>query len=628
MNNKTKFKRFNFCCIKQMAQSMVHNPDARPKMTDWYNPKQLIKTGIKAVLSTILGQYSDPRLIEAYGKQKGYFDFSKEYLQTEDGGYITDEEGFYIRDETCKREDIWIDYVSDLGEGFNSTYTVAYYLSRLKLKLEDPKSQKELATLRGNILIFGGDQVYPVSSRQKYLERLVTPYHLALRYTNAPHPQVFAIPGNHDWYDGLVSFTRLFCSHKWFNGWQAPQKKSYFALKLPHNWWLIGTDIQLHADIDGPQVQYFKDIAKKMKDLDRVILCNAEPYWISTRKEKKNSIICDENNLMFLENILRKHIQIFIAGDKHHYRRFEHIPQRSDKTLNHSLKTEKITSGGGGAFLHPTHNMRENYITEHFSDDCIEVKERKFERKKDFPTEQTSRELCRKNITFLWKNKKFGLVTAFIYLFVSLSVLQTAPIYSDAINFYEFSLLELSTITHSPISIFCILVIIGGFILFADGHSRRFKYIIGGLHGLCHILVAFVMTCCVVYLVRFTFNLGWNLITIIFSGLLIFIGGWIFGSVIMGLYLYISLNVFGYHGNEAFSSLKIEDWKNFLRIHIDKNGDLTIYPIGIEKTVQQWQSTSDSKLTSLLEPNISDDEQKKTIPKLIESPIVIPFRKS
>jgi hypothetical protein len=33
----------------------------------------------------------------------------------------------------------------------------------------------------------------------------------AFEGSEEPHPEVFAVPGNHDWYDNLVSFTRLFC---------------------------------------------------------------------------------------------------------------------------------------------------------------------------------------------------------------------------------------------------------------------------------------------------------------------------------------------------------------------------------------------------------------------------------
>lgn len=38
----------------------------------------------------------------------------------------------------------------------------------------------------------------------------------------------------------------------------------------------------------------------------------------------------------------------------------------------------------------------------------------------------------------------------------------------------------------------------------------------------------------------------------------------------------------GRHANEAFSALRIENYKNFLRLHINKAGNLTVYPVGID----------------------------------------------
>ncbi len=66
------------------------------------------------------------------------------------------------------------------------------------------------------------------------------------------------------------------------------------------------------------------------------------------------------------------------------------------------------------------------------------------------------------------------------------------------------------------------------------------------------------------------------------------VGGYIIGSIIMGVYLFVSLHLRGRHDNEAFSALKIEDYKNFLRLHIDGDGKLTIYPIKIEKVEREW----------------------------------------
>ena len=50
----------------------------------------------------------------------------------------------------------------------------------------------------------------------------------------------------------------------------------------------------------------------------------------------------------------------------------------------------------------------------------------------------------------------------------------------------------------------------------------------------------------------------------------------------MGVYLFISVSFCNRHGNEAFSALRIEDYKNFLRIKFDKEGKCIIFPIGVE----------------------------------------------
>ena len=67
---------------------------------------------------------------------------------------------------------------------------------------------------------------------------------------------------NADWFDGLHTFMRYICHRSWLGGWMLPQQKSYFALKLPHGWWIFGLDQALHGDIDVFQFKYFSDIAK------------------------------------------------------------------------------------------------------------------------------------------------------------------------------------------------------------------------------------------------------------------------------------------------------------------------------------------------------------------------------
>jgi hypothetical protein len=48
-------------------------------------------------------------------------------------------------------------------------------------------------------------------------------------------------------------------------------------------------------------------------------------------------------------------------------------------------------------------------------------------------------------------------------------------------------------------------------------------------------------------------------------------------------------NCLGYHGNEVYAPLHHEDLKNFLRLHVDGDGGLTIYPIGIDRVGRHWE---------------------------------------
>ena len=50
---------------------------------------------------------------------------------------------------------------------------------------------------------------------------------------------------------------------------------------------------------------------------------------------------------------------------------------------------------------------------------------------------------------------------------------------------------------------------------------------------------------------------------------LVGIGGGLIISTVMGLYLLACLTIAGRHWNEAFSALRIRNYKNFLRLKID-----------------------------------------------------------
>ena len=65
------------------------------------------------------------------------------------------------------------------------------------------------------MLVMGGDQVYPTASNAAYEDRCKGPYQAALPEP-PPNgsPTLYAVPGNHDWYDGLTAFLRLFARRR------------------------------------------------------------------------------------------------------------------------------------------------------------------------------------------------------------------------------------------------------------------------------------------------------------------------------------------------------------------------------------------------------------------------------
>jgi hypothetical protein len=499
-------------------------------------------------------------------------------------------------------DDIWLDFISDTGDGWDSTYSVAYAASLPNLTLEDSRGASHVLP-RGRILVFGGDQVYPTPSRALYKQKLVTPYEAALSWTESPCEQAFAIPGNHDWYDSLVAFTRLFCGREWLGGRKLPQARSYFAVKLPHRWWLIGTDVQLGSDLDAPQVEFFKKVAQGIAEGDRVILCTAEPHWIYSHiYARYNATVYNESNLQFLERkILGKGredgrlVRVFLSGDLHHYRRHATSDGR-----------QKITAGGGGAFLHSTFGPEVNELDGGYRLEGA------------FPSEGESRKLNWRNLLFPLINPTFGLLPALMYLFTSWTVLSDIGGYGIGQIGQAIST-ALAEVLRKPSGTLWVLGVVAAFVFFTDTHSPSYRVFGGLTHGISHLAALFFLGWSSAYYCVTLKHLGFaSPKYLLISGLVLFVGGWLLGSMIMGVYLLISLRVFRRHSNEAFSALRIPDWKNFLRLHIDTSGNLTIYPVGIRRVARKWALN-----TGPSQPMFQPDDSRWSGPELVEDPITV-----
>jgi len=83
----------------------------------------------------------------------------------------------------------------------------------------------------------------------------------------------------------------------------------------------------------------------------------------------------------------------------------------------------------------------------------------------------------------------------------------------------------------------------------------------------------------------------------------------------------------GFNSNELFAAQRIEDHKGFLRLHIDPEGTLRIYPIALPKICREWEATPNGDPTApWLRPVEPKEPEKKSLaPELIGTkPIVIP----
>jgi phosphatidylserine/phosphatidylglycerophosphate/cardiolipin synthase-like enzyme len=260
-----------------------------PGMVDWFDPRLLAKIGVRDAISGTIGQYADQRLMQAASDQvaseaelAARYDYSDPTHNDPDRRLAVDSDGA-----------IWVDYVADLGDGFEATYAIAHLLTQdsLVVRGADGKAASD-ALPAGQILLMGGDQCYPQGTQAEYQKRLVDPYNWAFR-TDNPKRKLFAIPGNHDWYDGLSAFSSLFTSARdrisggigrQIGGWRCYQHRSYFAIKLPHDWWIWGPDIQLEGNLDDPQRDYFDIISDYTKPGDKIVICLAEPSWVPSRR--------------------------------------------------------------------------------------------------------------------------------------------------------------------------------------------------------------------------------------------------------------------------------------------------------------------------------------------------------
>ncbi|KAK4276652.1 hypothetical protein QN277_014778 [Acacia crassicarpa] len=77
----------------------------------------------------------------------------------------------------------------------------------------------------------------------------------------------------------------------------------------------------------------------------------------------------------------------------------------------------------------------------------------------------------------------------------------------------------------------------------------------------------------------------------------VFLYFWVFStpvvSLVFGCYLYICINWLHIHFDEAFSSLRIANYKAFTRFHLKSDGDLEVFTLAVDKVPKEWKLDPD-----------------------------------
>ncbi|MPY36061.1 metallophosphoesterase [Streptomyces adustus] len=224
--------------------------------------------------------------------------------------------------------------------------------------------------------VVASDVIYPVGSADDYAGKFFRPYR------DYPAP-VYAIPGNHDWYEDLGAFMRVFCgdvpplpaepaprplTRAWLRhllwhrprpgdgqhldeagklrasaGQQAVQPGPYWAIDAgPVR--IVGIDTGLLGTIDAEQGAWLREVSRGPRPK---ILVTGSPLYVDGEHHP-----CPVEGGGTVDDVVRDpahHYVAAIGGDIHNYQRY---PVDVD-----GRTVQYVVSGGGGAFMHATHTI-------------------------------------------------------------------------------------------------------------------------------------------------------------------------------------------------------------------------------------------------------------------------------
>ncbi len=298
----------------------------------------------------------------------------------------------------------WFDFMADTGDGQMATYNIAALClnnlfvrssatigDRVFFTPNQPGADKAGQCLpRGEFLFVGGDTSYHIADYPTLAERFQAPFQWAWAEcdtTDDPPRPMFAIPGNHDWYDSLDGFNRQFRQELDVDaevpgpqlaipGFERRQSASYVALRLPFDWLFLGIDAQ-GGQVDFRQQHFFHEVvstANRNGQGNKLIVAVPEPPTVFGKASTRDAPIGTVFRRAGLATpsldggqLDEEQVRLDLAGDVHHYARYwgppagrsadcpdTHPPLTPDKPAPSASNYASVVSGAGGAFHHPT----------------------------------------------------------------------------------------------------------------------------------------------------------------------------------------------------------------------------------------------------------------------------------
>jgi hypothetical protein len=263
------------------------------------------------------------------------------------------------------RDRIAVAVLGDPGEGDASQYVVVPVLERVARDTD--------------FAVLCSDVVYPAGGVRAYADRFYRPY------ADYPGP-IYALPGNHDWYDGLAGFMTTFCDAppdagdpspsvtgplwrgllhrllwrrapkataadvadmRWYRdaeSQQGGQPGPYCAIDAgPVRLVLIDTGLDGHIDRD--QGEWLREVSAG--DRPKILLTGRPIY---TYAHVQASPIEGGGDVNEIVTDPAHNYVACIGGDDHNYQRYA-VRQSDGRTIQY------LVAGGSGAYLSATHQI-------------------------------------------------------------------------------------------------------------------------------------------------------------------------------------------------------------------------------------------------------------------------------